>query len=91
MAVVPQRRQKRVSGIEGALEAYDKALALRPDFEFARLSRGQIRLARGDIPGALEDLRKAVALISDEDTRLNVARDALRRAEAAAAKPGRSR
>jgi len=37
----------------------DAALAALPDYPAAHFARGRVRLAAGDVPGAIEDLKKA--------------------------------
>src|SRR5260370_4268335 len=46
----------------GALEAYDGALALRPDSMLAHLRRGETYQRRGDLERAARDYRTAAAL-----------------------------
>ncbi|MGE0707839.1 MAG: protein kinase [Planctomycetota bacterium] len=45
--------------LEGARRAYDEALAANPRDGRALLRRGELSLAQGDIPGALQDLEQA--------------------------------
>jgi serine/threonine protein kinase/Flp pilus assembly protein TadD len=49
-----------------AAQAYTVVLALDPKLPFARLWRGQARLAAGEVSGALADLDLAVAQLPDE-------------------------
>lgn len=44
-----------------AIEAYDEALRLRPDYAWALVNRGATRHGEGDRSGAREDFEKAVA------------------------------
>ena len=46
----------------GAIEAFSGALALRDDSMLAHLRRGDAYRRRGELPAALRDLRRAVAL-----------------------------
>jgi tetratricopeptide (TPR) repeat protein len=46
----------------GAIEAYTRAIALRPDSMLARLRRGETYQRRGDLDAAAHDFREAAAL-----------------------------
>ncbi len=75
---------------EGALEAFGKALALRPGDGRALLQRGQVLLRRGELEGARRDLEEAQR---SSDPQLASARpflqELLARIAASAKKPGR--
>lgn len=48
--------------LEGALAAYDRALAVEPNAADIYVKRGGVRRAKGDLPGALSDFDQALAL-----------------------------
>ena len=50
----------RDKDMETALSHFDKALSINPFFSTARAHRGEIRLARNDFTGAIEDLIEAI-------------------------------
>jgi type III secretion system low calcium response chaperone LcrH/SycD len=52
---------------QGALSAYDVAIRLAPDDAAAYVGRAEVNLSQGHRGKALEDLRKAVQVASDED------------------------
>ena len=47
---------------KGAIELFDKSLALKPDFAFGYSNRGFCKLQLGDIVGATKDLNKSINL-----------------------------
>ncbi len=75
------RFRERGGDLEGAVEAYDRALALDPGYFPAYQSRGDARLALGDRAGALRDYRRWVSLAPSPDERA-LAEEALGRVEA---------
>ena len=48
--------------LQSALQAYDEAIRLQPEFCDAWVDRGTTRLAEGDLEGALEDYNQAIRL-----------------------------
>lgn len=46
----------------GAIEYYDKALKMKPDFSYSYSNRGFAKLKLGDIKGAYKDIRKSLEL-----------------------------
>jgi protein O-mannosyl-transferase len=52
--------------LPGALEDFDKALAINPGFNKAYKIRGMFRAQAGDKTGALEDLQKAISVEPDD-------------------------
>lgn len=54
--VVPPERYAR------ALHAFGRAIELAPNYPAPWTNRGVARYVQGDVPGALEDLRKAISL-----------------------------
>lgn len=54
---------KRASGdLDGAIAAYDHAIALDPKFAFAYNNRGFAKLSKGDLDAAIEDFSRSIAL-----------------------------
>ncbi len=57
------RRDK--GDLESALQDYDKAIRLQPDYATAYNNRGVTRGDKGDLEGALQDYDKAICLQPD--------------------------
>ena len=51
--------------LEEALQDYDEAIRLKPDYALAFNNRGDARRAKGDIDGALQDYEQAIRLKPD--------------------------
>src|SRR5689334_2786929 len=52
---------------QGALAAYDVAIKLSPEDTAAYVGRAEVKLALGQKPQALEDLRRASQVVTPED------------------------
>jgi type III secretion system low calcium response chaperone LcrH/SycD len=52
---------------QGALAAYDVAIKLAPDDAQAHVGRAEVKLALGQKPQAIEDLRRAASLAPEDD------------------------
>jgi type III secretion system low calcium response chaperone LcrH/SycD len=52
---------------QGALAAYDVAIKLSPNDPQAYVGRAEVKLALGQKPAALEDLRRVASLAPEED------------------------
>ena len=48
--------------MEGALEDFNEAIRLKPDYALAYKNRGNARRAKGDVEGALQDYSEAIRL-----------------------------
>jgi tetratricopeptide (TPR) repeat protein len=48
--------------VEGALQDFNEAIRLRPDFAGAFYNRGNARAVKGDVEGALQDYNEAIRL-----------------------------
>ncbi len=48
--------------MEGALQDYNEAIRLKPDYADAFYNRGLARSAKGDAEGALQDHNEAIRL-----------------------------
>lgn len=68
VALLAKRQGERVPAAQHrrALDAFDRAIALAPDFPAPWTNRGVARYTHGDIDGALDDLRTAISLSSRE-------------------------
>jgi tetratricopeptide (TPR) repeat protein len=75
---------KTLGRLEDAEGEYSRAIELDPSYGAAYVNRGNVRLFRNDVKGALADYRMAVKL----DRNDNAARDNLRSIEAALGKIG---
>ena len=51
--------------MEGALQDYNEAIRLKPDYADAFNNRGIARKAKGDLEGALQDYNEAIRLKPD--------------------------
>jgi tetratricopeptide (TPR) repeat protein len=47
---------------DGAIEGYNEAIRLKPDYPYAYFSRGWARKGKGDLDGAIEDYNEAIRL-----------------------------
>ena len=54
-----------------ALQDYDRAIRLKPDFDLALYNRGLVRRAKADLDGAIEDLNRAIDLDPDFSEAIN--------------------
>ena len=48
--------------MEGALQDYNEAIRLKPDYALAFYNRGIARRDKGDVEGALQDYNEAIRL-----------------------------
>ena len=53
------------SKLDGALQDYDEAIRLDPDYSIALGNRGVVRKIKGDLDGALRDYNEAIRLNPD--------------------------
>jgi len=52
--------------LDGALQDYNEAIRLKPDYAIAFLSRGTARRVKGDLDGAIQDDNQAIRLKPDD-------------------------
>jgi tetratricopeptide (TPR) repeat protein len=48
--------------VDKAIEVYDEAIELKPDFAQAYHERGRAKLEKGDKDGSMEDMKKSIEL-----------------------------
>ncbi len=60
-------RQINGGDFAAARKSLDEAVGLDPTIYFARYNRGFVRMKLGDLPGAIEDLDAAIAIVPEAD------------------------
>jgi len=58
--------------VQGALAAYDVALKISPNDSMAYVGRAEVKLAEGNVGGAVEDLRRGLQNVTEDPLRVKI-------------------
>ena len=57
--------------LDKALEVYNEAIEVQPNFAQAYHERGRVKLAKGDKQGSMDDMKKAIELAPENSASIS--------------------